>query len=160
MALTSWLPRDVGPLHEMHSDAEVMRYVRFGRPESLAEVTQLVDQYMAEDRERGWTKWRLAKHDGILVGRAGFGGDDARRGISFAIHRQHWGQGLATEIAHALIGWHWQHAPMAQLRALVEVGNDASVAVLQKVGFDEIGTEAYEDTQCRVFLHPGGAMTQ
>ncbi len=132
-----------------------MRYVRFGRPESRPETTQLVQQYMTEHRERGWTKWRLANHDGELVGRAGFGGDDARRGLSYAIHRQHWGHGLATEIAQTLVDWHWQHAPRARLRALVEVGNGASVAVLRKVGFEEIGTAAFGESVCLAFLHPG-----
>ncbi len=154
LVLTSWLPGDVTPLLEMHSDSETMRYVRFGRPESRAETMQLVQQYMTEHRERGWTKWRLAKHDGQLVGRAGFGGDDASHGLSYAIHRQHSGQGLATEIAQALVDWHRQHAPRARLRALVQVGNDASVAVLRKVGFEEIGIEAFGESLCLAFLHP------
>jgi RimJ/RimL family protein N-acetyltransferase len=141
----------------MHSDPEAMRFVRSGRPESLAETEQLVEQYMTEHRARGWTKWRLASLDGSLVGRAGFGGNDTRRGLSFAIHRQHWGQGLATEIAKALVEWHWQHAPEAGLRALVEVGNEASGAVLKKVGFEQTGTEAYDKTLCLACMHPGAA---
>ena len=157
LILTSWLPVDVDALLELHSDPEAMRFVRSGRPESLAETQPLVAQYMAEHSERGWTKWRLASHDGSLVGRAGFGGSDTRRGLSYAIHRLRWGQGLATEIAKALVTWHWQHAPEAGLRALVEVGNDASVTVLKKVGFVPAGTEAYDNTLCHVFVHPGPA---
>lgn len=157
LLLTSWIPADVHPLLEMHSDPEAMRFVRSGRPESLAETEELVEQYMREHRERGWTKWRLANRDGRLVGRAGFGGNDARRGLSYAIHRQHWGRGLATEIANALVEWHWQHVPEAALRALVEVGNDASVAVLKKVGFEQTGIEPYENTACLVFEHRGAA---
>jgi ribosomal-protein-alanine N-acetyltransferase len=155
LVVTSWLPVDVYPLLEMHSDPEAMRFVRSGRPESLAEIEQLLEQYMDEYRARGWTKWRLASHDGTLVGRAGFGGSDTQRGLSYAIHRQRWGQGLATEIANALVEWHWQHAPHARLRALVEVGNDASVAVLKKIGFELTGTESYEGILCQAFRHPG-----
>lgn len=155
LVLTSWIPADVAPLLEMHTDAETMRYVRFGRPESLGETEQLVAQYMAEHRERGWTKWRLATHDGELAGRAGFGGDDTRRGLSYAIRRQMWGQGMATEIAAALVDWHWHHAATTPLRALVEVGNDASVTVLTKIGFVATGTEAYGESLCLVFVHPG-----
>jgi RimJ/RimL family protein N-acetyltransferase len=58
------------------------------------------------------------------------------------------------------VEWHWQHAPEVGLRALVEVGNDASIAVLNKAGFEQTGTEAYDNTLCLVFLHPGrGAVT-
>lgn len=82
LILTSWLPSDVTALALMHSDSEGMRYVRSRRPESLTEVVDLVKQYRGEHRDRGWTKWRLARHDGELVGRAGFGGADTRRGLS------------------------------------------------------------------------------
>jgi len=34
------------------------------------------------------------------------------------------------------------------------VGNDASVRVLQKVGFDEVGTEVLGGIACRAFRYP------
>ena len=160
LALTSWLPADVPLLHRLHSDPDTMRFIRFGRPETRAETAQLVEQYISQHHTRGWTKWRLATHDGELVGRAGFGGDDARRGLSFAVDRRLWGQGLATEIASALVHWHWQHAAEAHLRALVEVGNDASVAVLRKVGFEQTGTETFGGSLCLAFLHRGSGVNK
>jgi len=154
LVLTSWLAIDVDPLLEVHSDPETMKFVRFGRPESRAETEHLVNQYITEHATRGWTKWRLIDRDGGLVGRAGFGGDATDRGLSYAIRRSHWGLGLATEVAEALVGWHLSHAPSARLRALAAVGNDASVRVLQKVGFQEVGTEDYDGTNCRSFVYP------
>ena len=151
LVLTSWLDTDVDALLEVHSDPATMTYVRSGRPETRAETEQLVEQYIAEHAIRGWTKWRLADHDGRLLGRAGFGGQDDDRGLSYLIRRTHWGQGLATEIAEALVEWHLDHAAGAQLHALVAVGNDASARVLEKVGFDEVGTKDYAGTRCRVF---------
>ena len=135
LVLTSWVPDDVGPLLEVHSDPETMKFVRHGRPETRAETERLVDQYIAEHAARGWTKWRLADVDGGLVGRAGFGGGDTERQIAFAVRRSHWGRGLATEIAEALVGWHLSHAGGASLRAIAAVGNHASVRVLRESGF-------------------------
>jgi RimJ/RimL family protein N-acetyltransferase len=154
LILTTWLATDVDPLLEMHSDPESMRYVRFGRPETRTEVEDLVGAYIAAQTARGWTKWRLADLDGDLVGRAGFGGDDSTRGIAYAIRRSHWGLGLATEIAGALVGWHMNHAPAVRLRGLVVTGNDPSARVLQKTGFVEVGTEDFHGTVCRSFIHP------
>lgn len=154
LVLTSWLVDDVDSLHEVHSDPETMRYVRNGRPESRTEVQSLVDQYIAEDAARGWTKWRLADLDDQLVGRAGFGGTPRRRGLSYVIRRERWGSALATEIAEALVGWHLTHTVDVPLRAIVEVGNDASVRVLEKVGFHEDGHEDYEGIRCRAFAYP------
>lgn len=154
LTLTSWLPGDAGPLLEVHSDPETMRFVRHGRPESRAETEQLVGGYIAEHADRGWTKWRLADVGGSLVGRAGFGGDDTVRQLAFLIRRSHTGRGLATEIAEALVGWHLSHADGAQLRAIAAVGNDASVKVLQKAGFVEDGTEDFDGIACHSFAHP------
>ena len=40
--MTSWLLSDADALHELHRDAETMRLVRHGRPESRAEVANVV----------------------------------------------------------------------------------------------------------------------
>jgi RimJ/RimL family protein N-acetyltransferase len=131
-----------------------MRYVRFGRPETRSEVQDLVQDYLDAQRLSGWTKWRLADQDGELLGRAGFGGDDSIRGIAYSIRRSHWGRGLATEVAQALVEWHLANAPGLRLRGVVAVGNDASVRVLEKTGFEEVGTEDFDGVRCRVFVHP------
>jgi [ribosomal protein S5]-alanine N-acetyltransferase len=154
LVLTTWQSGDVDSLLEMHSDPEAMRHVRFGRPETRSEVEDLVAEYMKAQTLRGWTKWRLADQAGELVGRAGFGGDDAIRGIAYAIRRSHWGRGLATEVAEALVQWHLANAPSLRLRGVVAVGNDASVRVLEKIGFMEVGTENFHGTLCRMFIHP------
>ncbi len=154
LVLTTWLAADVDPLLEVHSDAETMRFVRHGRPESRTEVEGAVTAYIAEHATQGWTKWRLADSEGVLIGRAGFGGDATTRGLSYTIRRSHWGQGMATEVAEALVGWHLSHAPAARLRALVMIGNDGSARVLRKVGFQERGLEDYGGIICRSFVHP------
>ncbi len=154
LILTTWLPVDVDALFEVHSEPETMKFVRHGRPESRVETEELVSHYIAEQAAQGWTKWRLADVAGELVGRAGFGGDASHRGLSFAIRRSHWGLGLATEIAEALVAWHVSHAAAVPLRAIVAVGNEASGRVLQKVGFREVGTQEYAGTICRSFAYP------
>jgi RimJ/RimL family protein N-acetyltransferase len=154
LILTSWLVDDVDSLHDVHSEPETMKFVRHGRPESRLEVEQLVDHYIAEHATRGWTKWRLADGDDQLVGRAGFGGNSAVRGLSYVIRRSDWGRGLATEVAEALVLWHLSHTAAVPLRAIVALGNDASVRVLEKVGFDEMGREEFDGTICRAFVHP------
>ena len=62
LQLTSWLREDSQDLHAVHSDAETTWHVRSGRPESLAEVEELVDRYVAEQTSRGWTNcdWLIA----------------------------------------------------------------------------------------------------
>lgn len=152
--LTTWLEADAEDLAGLHSDADTMRFVRNGRPESRSEVERLVRSYVDDQSARTWAKWRLADADGRLIGRAGFGGTEEQRAISYLIARPLWGQGIATEVSSALVQWHLAHAPDARLRALVAVGNHASARVLEKVGFVESGTEDDDGVLCRVFTHP------
>ncbi len=152
--LTTWLDEDADDLAELHADPCTMRFVRNGRPESRSDVEQLVRSYVSTQAARTFAKWRLTDMDGRLIGRAGFGGTEELRGISYLVARPLWGQGLATEVAKALVGWHLAHAPAVGLRALVVVGNHASVRVLDKVGFREAGTVDYEGVLCWNFTYP------
>ncbi|MDP9182630.1 MAG: GNAT family N-acetyltransferase [Actinomycetota bacterium] len=152
--LTTWLDGDADALFEQHSDADSMRFVRNGHPESRHEVEELVRNYIFQQANFTWAKWRLADQDGHLIGRAGFGGTNGVRGISYLIARSLWGQGLATEVSSALVEWHLSNAPHARLRALVVLGNDASVRVLDKVGFQKAGTEDYQGTLCWKYVYP------
>ncbi|MGL4174536.1 MAG: GNAT family N-acetyltransferase [Dermatophilaceae bacterium] len=140
LVLTSWHLDDVDDLFEVHSDPATMRFVRHGRPESRDEVATLIGEYMAEYERTGVTKWRVADHEGRLVGRAGFGTAEAGRELGYTIRRDRWRQGLATELARALVSWHREHAADMPLRAYVSQRNPASSRVLVKVGFEPVGT--------------------
>lgn len=154
LVVTSWLADDVDDLYDVHSDPETMKFVRHGRPESLVETRQLVDIYMAEHADRGWTKWRLTDAEGVMIGRAGFGGSADNRGLSYLVRRSHWGRGLATEVAAALVDWHSSHVPAVPLSAIVAVPNLPSARVLQKIGFHEAGSVSYDGMMCRSFTYP------
>lgn len=73
LRVTTWLPEDVEDLHRLHADPVTMRWVRHGPPETRAEIQRLFASYLDEQDDRGWTKWRVADRDGLLVGRARFG---------------------------------------------------------------------------------------
>ncbi len=73
--------------------------------------------------------------------------------LAYLIERTRWGQGLATEVAEGLVGWHLAHAGDVPLRAIVAVGNHASVRVLEKVGFAEVGQEDFEGMTCLSFVY-------
>ncbi len=150
---TSWLERDVDDLFAVHSDVETMRFVRQGRPETRSETAALIDQYIAEHTATGLTKWRVADLGDRLIGRAGFGTQRDGRELGYTIRRELWGQGLATEIAAALVSWHRANAAAVPLYAYVAVDNPASRRVLVKTGFESIGREVHQSLPCELFTH-------
>jgi [ribosomal protein S5]-alanine N-acetyltransferase len=148
LEVTSWLSSDIDDLFVVHSDAETMRYVRQGRPETRAETVALIDRYIAEHATMGFTTWRIVDLDNHLVGRAGFRPRQDGRELGYTVRRDLWGQGLATEVGAALVGWHLTHAAGCPLYAYVAVENPASRRVLEKIGFTVIGREDHSGMHC------------
>lgn len=157
LVATTWLARDAEDLYVVHSDAQTMRFVRQGRPETRAETAALVDEYIAEYAAAGFTKWRVADLDDHLVGRAGFGPHRDGRELGYTIRRDQWGQGLASEIGAALVTWHVTHAADISLYAYVAADNLASRRVVQKIGFESIGREDYRGVLCELFQLPASS---
>lgn len=163
LTITDWLPGDLADLVALHSDPLTMRFIGYGRPDTLAEARSRLDGYLGEQRTQGWTKWRVENRDGDMIGRAGFGEVDSCRELTYALSRDLWGRGLATEIASALVDWHLEHPAhelsSSGLCAHVEVGNQASVRVLEKVRFEYVDRRVYAGVDCDFFrLPPGTAL--
>jgi len=85
MVLTTWLPEDFEDLSGLHSDAETMRWIRPGRPETPDETRARLASYLV-DQEEGAAKWRVEdRRSGGFVGRAGFGGDVTHRELGYTL---------------------------------------------------------------------------
>lgn len=78
---------------------------------------------------------------GAAVGRAGFRLSDDRqhRELGYLLTPAVWGRGLATELARALVEWHFGHIDAGigpELHAWTFVEHSASRRVLEKTGFE------------------------
>ena len=54
--------------------------------------------------------------------------------VAWRLGRPHWGQGIATEAAHAALDFGLLDRGLADIVAIVQVGNGASERVMQKIG--------------------------
>ena len=131
----------------MEGDPEVRRYV--GGKARLREN--------AESRFRELflppAKGRLAlwatvyKPDGAYIGYCGVCGHRDQAGnsvegegkLAHYLARLYWGRGLATEAGRALADWGSRELSLRRITAGVEVGHAASIRVLEKLGFHQIG---------------------
>lgn len=165
LTVTTWLPRDVEELIVLHSDAVVMSQMITGT-ETRGQTRARIDQWIEEQCTRGWAKWRVSNRSGNLLGRAGFGmyhrtGD---REIGYLLRRDAWGQGLATELAAALVEWHRQHPDptiSTRLRGYAYDTNVASQRVLLKAGFRPAGKDLVDPRQlCFIHERRRGVTTQ
>lgn len=143
LAVTPWEEADLDDFHRLHADPLAMRFFISG-PYTREQARERLGGFLREQAERGWTKWRVQGRDGQTIGRGGFGlaDDGTHRELGYLLAPECWGQGLATELARALVEWHFAHpAPSLErdLIAFAHVENGASRRVLEKLGFTPTG---------------------
>ena len=130
-------PQDVDAFCAMEMDPDVRRFVG-GRPRTREE---------AEAKFRGGPPLcaMVLKVENRYVGRCGLhpmpGGGV---GLGFYVVKFEWGRGLATEAARAFVDHGFREMKLKRILASVEVGNDASVRVLEKLGFKRVRREEGE----------------
>lgn len=140
---------DFEAFFELEADAEVRRYVG-GAPRTREGAERKFREVQLKPVEAGMGLLAtVLKANGRYIGYCGLypSLDDAggrREGeamLGFTLARAYWGRGLATEAGVALVRFGFDCLGLSRIVSVVEVGNAASVRVLEKVGFATAGTE-------------------
>lgn len=129
---------DLDALYEIYADESVSRYT-----ENLFEDREKEKQYITDYRKNiyayyGFGIWVVVrKSDGKLIGRAGYhyrpGFDYPELGFVFGVPYQK--QGYAWEVCKSLMGICKDVYDFEGVQALTEPENEASVRLLDKLGF-------------------------
>ena len=94
-------------------------------------------------RAKSEIRWAIADAaTDEMVGTIGLNHFDERNRraeIGYQIVRRHWGQGIATAAGAALVAFGFETLSLNRIEATVLVGNDASMRVLEKLGFEREG---------------------
>lgn len=127
-------PADVEELVRLHEDPEVAKYLGV--------------------RDRAWYEWRIeasrAEWDGRghgfvivedaesgrLLGRTGlkFWPEFGETELGWVLRPEARGRGFATEAAGAVLDWGFESLDVPYITAMIRPGNDASVAVAERLG--------------------------
>ena len=59
--------------------------------------------------------------------------------VGYQIARDHWGKGLATEAAHAIVDWGFHHYSLDKIHAWADIRNTRSVQVMKRLGMTREG---------------------
>ena len=136
--LRTFTLQDLASLHELHSHANVMKYLIGGTRAKLSDTEMDLQKYLEHQEKYRFGKWAMIhKLSGEFMGRAGLVTipDSKEIDLGYALHKKFWGQGYATEIAQALVEYANINLKGHTLVGLVKEGNQASVNILQKIGF-------------------------
>jgi RimJ/RimL family protein N-acetyltransferase len=140
----------------LHLDPDVSRYLGGVRSPEATEAYLAAS--MAHWEQHGFGIWALRTHAGEFAGRAGIrrtaveGAPEFE--IVYALKRDLWGRGFASEIASALTEIARSRLRLPSLVGLVVVGNDASCRVLEKFNFTRGRTMLSRGEQVAVYRSP------
>jgi len=115
-------------------------------PESVVDALPLFLGWLeAAPDAIGWFGWyallRSETEPPVLVGGGGLLGPPQEGVVQtgYSVLPQFQKRGFATELVRGLIGWAFAHPEVTRIVAETEWANPASVRVLQKTGFVEVG---------------------
>lgn len=149
---------DLDDYCNMEMDSNVRRYVG-GYPRSRENAEQRFPknqlEKMSTDRLALWAT--VLKTENVYIGRCGLvphfnadgGSISGEAALGYYIAPRYWHHGFATEAGRAFIHFGFNELALKRIVATVEKGNDASMHVLQKLGF----SIAHTEEGLRTFLH-------
>ncbi len=122
------------------ADAEVTRYLSWPRHRSTADTREFVEDGEREWDAHGTGPYLVFSRDGRLVGATGLHLETPyRASTGYALARDAWGRGYATEATRAMAVLAWSLPRLARLYALCHAQHAASARVLEKAGFEREG---------------------
>ena len=135
-----WKEQDQSLLHSIMSNADVMRYVWDYKPATIEQIQDFIRKCIREADKRGWTTWALIlKEDQSLIGYCGFltrnyGEYKGETEIGWLVAKEHWGKGIATEAAKAVLDFGFSSWKFDRVIASARSENTQSVKVMIKIG--------------------------
>ena len=149
-----WQPQvdDLADLFELTRDEETRRFLGGFTPTEMDSFTRLT-------RNAGsWALWgygtfmvrrkgegRIIANCGVFRSHRGFGAEQGLDNVPEAgwiVHKDAWGQGLASEVMTAALAWFDQTHGRQRVACMIEEGHGASEAIALKLGFVRYGLQA------------------
>lgn len=122
----------------IYADPEVTRYLPGPDVTPLERAERLFRHFTEQWPLHGVGGWAITDREtGAFLGQCGLNQipDLGETEIDYALARQSWGRGLATEAAGAVVNYAFSTAQLARLIGFVIPENTASRRVLERLGF-------------------------
>lgn len=134
--LRDWVPDDWKRYKPLATDPRVLKYIGHGEPSTDERIKRFVCGGIEKAKTRGWILWPVIhREDAELIGFCGFGdGFPPDVEMGWRLRPEYWGQGLATEIARAVMDYGWQRFRFDRLVSVIHPENKASIRVAEKLG--------------------------
>jgi RimJ/RimL family protein N-acetyltransferase len=150
--LRRWREADREPFAQVNAETRVMEY--FPAPLTREESDALVDRIEAHFAEHGWGPWAAElRETGEFIGFIGLNVPVFEAHftpcveIGWRLAAEHWGRGLATEGAGAVLGYAFTELRLPEVVSFTTVANQRSRRVMEKIGMTRNPADDFD--------HPG-----
>ncbi|MFD7440748.1 GNAT family N-acetyltransferase [Streptomyces sp. NPDC059909] len=141
LILRRWTDDDLVPMAEINADPAVMRWIDDGSVRDLEQTAEDIERWEEEWDEEGFGLFAVELiASGELIGFAGLSVPEylpevlPAVEISWRLGRPFWGQGYASEAAHAALAFALQDRGLDRVISIAHISNVASENVMHKLG--------------------------
>jgi|EP01037_Dinobryon_pediforme_P010613 ribosomal-protein-alanine N-acetyltransferase len=132
---------ELGLLLDIDADERLTRYVKKRTPDETKKIfKETIEDYQNGALLGRWGIFNVADNDFIGLCILKTSDYDAQKTeLGYRLHLKYWGNGIATELAAALVNYGFKTAGINELCAVTDPANIASQKVLIKAGFKRDG---------------------
>jgi RimJ/RimL family protein N-acetyltransferase len=141
LILRRWNDDDLVPMADINADPQVMRWIGDGSVRNLDQTAEDIERWEEEWDDEGFGLFAVELlASGELAGFTGLSVPEflpevlPAVEIGWRLGRQFWGQGYASEAAHAAMEFALQDRGLDRVISIHRMGNDASENVMSKLG--------------------------
>ena len=159
LTLRPFAESDLDPFAAMQADPEVMRFLGIGptagQPRSRAETWMNMAGALGHWALRGCGLWAI-EFEGRFAGRAGILRPEGwpEPELAYALARDAWGHGLATEAAGAVLAWAREALRDEEIVSFIHHANAPSQRVAERLGGRRAGTAAFLGIRAERWTYP------
>jgi ribosomal-protein-alanine N-acetyltransferase len=134
---------DTADLHAVYSDEVAMAYWSNTPTRNIAETRHMVLRDVEAARKGLALFWAIEwKETGAAIGKCTlwqYDENNQRAEVGYILNRQYWRMGLMSEALEAMIDYAFSGLGLHRLEADTDANNTASLALLEKFGFQREG---------------------
>ena len=137
LVLRPFTATDLDALHALWTDPDVRRYLWDNRELSRDDTSEIIEKSIELHREEAAGLWAVERKG--KPGLVGFGGywyfgEPPQLQILFGLQPEHWGMGLATDLASCLIQYGFGTLRLRRVIGATDRANVSSQRVMEKAG--------------------------
>jgi [ribosomal protein S5]-alanine N-acetyltransferase len=137
LIVREFLPEEENTYLNHFNDEMVLLYIpKRSREERMGIFRKALEQYAVDKKSGIWGIFNKA--DGSFMGSCllrPFNNEPGKLELGYSLDRKHWGGGIATEMAIAMVAHGFTGADITEIVAITELPNIGSQRVLEKAGF-------------------------